>query len=348
MVQTQEGQTQEGQAQEGQAFDFLDEDPLHVGEQQYALVSFTKAGDAMEVRGVFDTLPDAHAHAQRLVSHYGPHNIHLLDLYKWTLVPASDADADDQHALLTHLMKAHLRQEALDKKAFVQRQKRIMKEGLDAVLTDDERIPKPETDDVNKLAQSAAAADPTPNQQPTPHCNAQPTPPHPQDPRPNVHVQGQSVVLLSFLVNRGVSDTSFGVKVRGAFENLAAAEAHARELLKCDESHHIFFADMYRLLPIPPDANAVQHQEYSDERLNGLMHGMQQNQQKAKMHHTWRKQETMRAILEAEIAGDGAEAGDGDGDGDGGDDVASSSVTEENITHVVFNARDTHPSTSDC
>lgn len=110
-----------------------------------------------------------------------------------------------------------------------------------------------------------------------------------------VTVPGQVFALVSF-----VSPTSrqknekCAMKIRGVFGTREEAAAHVKKLMRMDNSVDIFIAEMYKWLPVPPDPNGIEDQEYSDKFLNDLMKGYKESQLAAKQHFAERK----RAVIE--------------------------------------------------
>lgn len=140
-----------------------------------------------------------------------------------------------------------------------------------------------------------------------------------------VTVPGQLYVLLSFVTPDGPQKNErCGMKVRGVFATREEAEAHVRKIMRFDNQFHIYIAEMYKWLPIPPDPNGIEDQEYSEKFLNDLMKGYKQSQLAAKQHFEHLKREKMEKGLEATL------------------------TSEERLPPPpdVFNAPDPHPSTS--
>ena len=104
-------------------------------------------------------------------------------------------------------------------------------------------------------------------------------------------------VCLSFLTNKetGIKATVTGVRFGGAFATYEEACAQAKAIQLLDKYHNVFVGDAGKWLPFDPDPNsaAVKDSEYADEKLNELMKGHKDNQEKAKAFHELRKTEKM-------------------------------------------------------
>ncbi|AGE55397.1 hypothetical protein PBCVMA1E_622R [Paramecium bursaria Chlorella virus MA1E] len=133
----------------------LEPDYITVPGQNWALVSFVgpeycrQKTDrfAMKIRGVFATEEEAGAYVKRL-QRSGDNlvDIFLMRLYNWHLCPPNPMDAETQEyqeEFLQDLMKGYAESQRSAKELFNERKERVMKEGLDANLTPEERIPKP-------------------------------------------------------------------------------------------------------------------------------------------------------------------------------------------------------------
>ena len=118
-----------------------------------------------------------------------------------------------------------------------------------------------------------------------------------------VTVPGQVYALVSF-----VSPTSnqkgdkCAMKIRGVFGTREEAAAHVRKLMRIDNSFDIFLVDMYRWVPVPPDPNAIEDQEYNEKFLNDLIKGYKESQLAAKQHFAERKRAVMEEGLDATLA----------------------------------------------
>ena len=135
--------------------DHLDEDIVPCGDLRFALISFvTKDGkqrlDAVDklglkIRGAFATKPEADAHIKRLMKTDNLFDVYLVDMYKWLLLPAPEKidDVQYQEAYLNTMISEYKESQALAKQHFQERKQKIMEEGLDKHLTEDEKVEPP-------------------------------------------------------------------------------------------------------------------------------------------------------------------------------------------------------------
>jgi len=133
--------------------DYLDEDTIVPNGQRFALVSFVgpeqrqkneKLG--MKIRGCFATQEEAAAHVKKLQAFDGSVDIFLLEVGKWALIPPSVESIEDvqyQEKYLNDMMKEYKENQLKAKEAFNQRTEAVKKDGLDAHLQDDEKLPPP-------------------------------------------------------------------------------------------------------------------------------------------------------------------------------------------------------------
>lgn len=133
--------------------DFLDEDIITVPGQLFALVSFVSPVSnvkwdkcAMKIRGVFATADEANRHCKKLMSMDNTFDVWVQPLYKWVLVPPDPSMAEDEQFVdekLNEIMQAHKKSQMEAKQEFERRKREIMQKGLEAELTEEERIPRP-------------------------------------------------------------------------------------------------------------------------------------------------------------------------------------------------------------
>jgi hypothetical protein len=133
----------------------LEPDYHQIPGQNFALVSFVgpefcrqKSGrHALKIRGVFATEEEAKAYVQRLQrSGDNAVDIFLMSMYQWAPSPPDPMAVENQEyqeQFLQDLMSGYAANQRSAKEIFNERKERVMKEGLDATLTDEERIPRP-------------------------------------------------------------------------------------------------------------------------------------------------------------------------------------------------------------
>lgn len=134
--------------------DYLDEDVVTPNGQRFALVSFVGPDQrqkneklGMKIRGCFNTKEEAAAHVKKLQAFDSSVDIFMLDVGKWALIPPSVDDVDDveyQEQYLQDLMKGYRESQAKAKELFQARQEAVMRDGVDAHLLPEERLPPPE------------------------------------------------------------------------------------------------------------------------------------------------------------------------------------------------------------
>ena len=92
-----------------------------------------------------------------------------------------------------------------------------------------------------------------------------------------------------------------GVKVRGVYDNLRAANVRAKVLQKLDRSFHVYVGQVGYWLPWDPTANNVEDQEYAEPELNRLVKEYKENETKKDMFYEEQKREKQKAALEQSI-----------------------------------------------
>ena len=92
-----------------------------------------------------------------------------------------------------------------------------------------------------------------------------------------------------------------GVKVRGVYDNLRAANIRAKVLQKLDRSFHVYVGQVGYWLPWDPTANNVEDQEYAEPELNRLVKEYKQNETKKDLFYEEQKREKQKAALEESL-----------------------------------------------
>jgi len=158
-------------------YDILEEDIIHSGDLRYALISFVTDSPesrqrlegappgklALKIRGAFATKDEANAHVKRLMKTDPAFDTFLVDMYKWLLLPPPEnkiADVQYQESFLQDMITTYKESQLNAKQHFEERKRMIIEKGLDAALTDEERIPRPpELDDIETVHPAEKAAE---------------------------------------------------------------------------------------------------------------------------------------------------------------------------------------------
>lgn len=117
----------------------------------------------------------------------------------------------------------------------------------------------------------------------------------------------QKYVCISFLTDKltpkeeeeGIKrelKTLSGIKIRGVFSTFELASEHAKTLQNVDPAFNVFVGEVGKWLPFDPnpDSEYVENSEYANEQLNNMMKSYLENQEKAKIYHEQRKNESIR------------------------------------------------------
>lgn len=138
-----------------QPIDFLDEDIITVPGQVYALVSVVSPTNrqkgeqcALKIRGVFGMRDEAERHVKKLMRVDSAFDVYVVELYKWVPFPPDPNQIEDQRYVddyLNKLMQGYKESQLAAKQEFAERKRELQEKGLEAVLTEEERIPKPDS-----------------------------------------------------------------------------------------------------------------------------------------------------------------------------------------------------------
>ena len=118
-------------------------------------------------------------------------------------------------------------------------------------------------------------------------------------------VPGQRYALISVVSPQSKQKNDIcGVKIRGVFNSQEEGQRHAQRLQKVDTTFNIYLVDMYKWLPIPPDDENIEDNEYTEEKLNEIVKGHKEQQILSKQFFEERKMEqmedAMKKVKEAE------------------------------------------------
>jgi hypothetical protein len=89
-----------------------------------------------------------------------------------------------------------------------------------------------------------------------------------------------------------------GVKVRGVYDNVRAANIRAKVLQKLDRSFHVYVGQVGYWLPWDPTANNIEDQEYAEPELNRLVKEYNNNESKKDLFYEEQKREKQKAAME--------------------------------------------------
>lgn len=92
-----------------------------------------------------------------------------------------------------------------------------------------------------------------------------------------------------------------GVKVRGVYDNIKAANIRAKVLQKLDRSFHVYVGQVGFWLPWDPSANNIDDQEYAEPELNRLVKEYKKNETKKDMFYEEQKREKQKAAMEESL-----------------------------------------------
>jgi hypothetical protein len=135
----------------------LEPDYITVPNQRYALVSFVGPEDsicrqksnrlAMKIRGVFATQEEAKAFVNR-IRRSGDNlvDIFLMEIGQWGVIPPDPMGVETQEyqeQFLQELMSGYAESQRSAKEVSADRKAKVMKDGLDAHLLPEERLPPP-------------------------------------------------------------------------------------------------------------------------------------------------------------------------------------------------------------
>ena len=113
---------------------------------------------------------------------------------------------------------------------------------------------------------------------------------------------GQNYALISVVsADSNQKSKTCGVKIKGVFESTEIAQMEAKRLMQLDSTFDIFLVEMGKWLPIPPDKQMIESQEYQDNFLNEIIQGHIKNNELGNQMFESRKSELMKGIKDPSI-----------------------------------------------
>jgi DNA repair exonuclease SbcCD ATPase subunit len=96
-----------------------------------------------------------------------------------------------------------------------------------------------------------------------------------------------------------------GFKIRGGFSTLEDARSHAKRLSEIDPYHHIYVMEGGKwcafVMKESDTNNYVEQTEYANDQLNDMMKKYNENQDKAKVYHEFRKNQMVAKNIDENI-----------------------------------------------
>ena len=106
---------------------------------------------------------------------------------------------------------------------------------------------------------------------------------------------GQNFALISVVSPDSTQKSkTCGVKIKGVFETIEIAKMEATRLMQNDSTFDIFLVEVGKWLPIPPDKQMIESQEYQDNFLNEIIQGHIKNNELGNKMFEERKSELMK------------------------------------------------------
>ena len=92
-------------------------------------------------------------------------------------------------------------------------------------------------------------------------------------------------------------------KFRGAYKTFEAASEHAEQLRNLDPSHHVYVmeANKWCAFKVKDDDKFVEQTHHANAELNDMMKKYEENQQKAKLYHEFRKNQMIKQSLDENL-----------------------------------------------
>ena len=110
---------------------------------------------------------------------------------------------------------------------------------------------------------------------------------------------GQNFALISVVSpDSNQKSKTCGVKIKGVFETVEIAQIEAKRLMQLDSTFDIFLVEVGKWLPIPPDKQMIESQEYQDNFLNEIIQGHIKNNELGNQMFESRKNELQQGKID--------------------------------------------------
>ena len=110
---------------------------------------------------------------------------------------------------------------------------------------------------------------------------------------------GQNFALISVVSpDSNQKNKACAVKIKGVFESIEIAKMEAKKLIDSDPTFDIMLAEVGKWLPIPPDKDLIESQEYQDSFLNDLMQGHMENSKQGDRMFQERKDDLVKGKID--------------------------------------------------
>lgn len=116
-------------------------------------------------------------------------------------------------------------------------------------------------------------------------------------------ISGQEYGVYSFLSPEGIKGCNVrAFKNRGNFGSYEEASTYAEKLRNDEPAFHVFVGENFKWMPFDPDPNVIKdNNNYYEPKLQELMRGTLENQEKAKQVESQRKRDMIESAIKEEI-----------------------------------------------
>ena len=107
-------------------------------------------------------------------------------------------------------------------------------------------------------------------------------------------IPGQRYALISVVSPDSTQKhKECAVKIKAVFESEEEAHHYAKKLQKTEQLFDVFMVEMGKWLPIPPNKDLIESQEYQDDLLNDIIKSHAEEKVKANQFFEQHKMESM-------------------------------------------------------
>ena len=124
----------------------------------------------------------------------------------------------------------------------------------------------------------------------------------------HMRVGGQRYALVSAIQVKD-HPNKVAINIRGVFGSMDEAGAHAKKIADLDGKYDVFVTEMYNWAVYPPEVQDIKDKYYSDQVLQDIMKGYNDNQDAARAFYQQHKEDLMSGKVDPSEVTEATEAG---------------------------------------
>ena len=112
-----------------------------------------------------------------------------------------------------------------------------------------------------------------------------------------MRIGGQRYALVSAIQVKDHPD-KVAINIRGVFGSVDEAGAHAKKITDLDGKYDVYVTEMYNWAVYPPEVQDIKDKYYSDDTLQSIMKGYNDNQDAARAFYQQHKEDLVSGKID--------------------------------------------------